>query len=121
MINMDYMMWLPPTPRRYESIWVIINRLTKSAHLFALKNDIFSRELCLAFHSRDFSPSWGSIIYFILSKSSCYCTFVDFFKRLDTQLNLSIAFHPLINGRSEHIIQTIGDKIGVCMLDFKES
>ena len=32
MINMDFITGLPCTQRKYDSIWVIVDRLTKSAH-----------------------------------------------------------------------------------------
>lgn len=31
-INMDFITGLRRTPRRYDSIWVIVDRFTKSAH-----------------------------------------------------------------------------------------
>nr|XP_016455770.1 PREDICTED: uncharacterized protein LOC107779799 [Nicotiana tabacum] len=37
MINMDFITGLPRTPRRYDSIWVIIDRLTKSAHFLPVR------------------------------------------------------------------------------------
>nr|XP_009792468.1 PREDICTED: uncharacterized protein LOC104239522 [Nicotiana sylvestris] len=37
MINMDFIIGLPRTPWRYDSIWVIIDRLTKSAHFLPVR------------------------------------------------------------------------------------
>ena len=34
---MDFVVGLPQTPRKYESIWVIVDRLTKSSHFFPVK------------------------------------------------------------------------------------
>jgi hypothetical protein len=31
-ISMDFIVGLPNTPQRHDSIWVIVNRLTKTAH-----------------------------------------------------------------------------------------
>nr|GEZ35522.1 putative reverse transcriptase domain-containing protein [Tanacetum cinerariifolium] len=36
-ITMDFVSELPRTPNRYDSIWVIVNRLTKSAHFLPMK------------------------------------------------------------------------------------
>ena len=36
-ISMDFIMGLPRTPARYDSILVVVDRLTKSAHLFPIK------------------------------------------------------------------------------------
>nr|GEW19637.1 reverse transcriptase domain-containing protein [Tanacetum cinerariifolium] len=37
-ITMDYVSGLPRTPSGYDSIWVIVDRLTKSAHFLPMKN-----------------------------------------------------------------------------------
>nr|GEZ19398.1 hypothetical protein [Tanacetum cinerariifolium] len=39
-------------------------------------------------------------------------------KALGTKLNMSIAYHPEINGQSEHTIQTLEDMLRVCVMDF---
>ena len=36
-ISMDFIVGLPPTSRGYDSIWVIVDRLTKSAHFLPMK------------------------------------------------------------------------------------
>ncbi|GKD44322.1 reverse transcriptase domain-containing protein [Tanacetum coccineum] len=36
-ITMDFVMGLPRTPSGYDSIWVIVDRLTKSAHFLPMK------------------------------------------------------------------------------------
>lgn len=36
-ISMDYIVGLPPTSKGYNSIWVIVDRLTKSAHFLPVK------------------------------------------------------------------------------------
>ena len=37
MINMDFITGLPRTRRQYDSIWVIVDRVTKSACFLAVK------------------------------------------------------------------------------------
>ena len=39
-ICMDFVLGLPRTQKRYNSIWVIIDRLTKSAHFLPLKRTL---------------------------------------------------------------------------------
>ena len=36
-INMDFMTMLPRTRRQHDSIWVIVDRITKSSRFFAVK------------------------------------------------------------------------------------
>nr|XP_009794485.1 PREDICTED: uncharacterized protein LOC104241256 [Nicotiana sylvestris] len=38
MINMDFMVGLPRTQRKFDSIWVIVDRLNKSAHFLPVKS-----------------------------------------------------------------------------------
>jgi hypothetical protein len=36
---MDFIVGLPRTPKGHDSIWVIVDRLTKVAHFIAMRND----------------------------------------------------------------------------------
>ena len=36
-INMDFVVGLPKSKRHFDSIWVIVDRMTKSAHLLPVK------------------------------------------------------------------------------------
>ena len=42
---MDFIVGLPRTPKGYDSIWVIVDRLTKVAHLIAMRNDYGAKKL----------------------------------------------------------------------------
>ena len=37
-INMDFVVGLPRAQKQYDSIWVIVDRLTKSAHFIPVKS-----------------------------------------------------------------------------------
>ena len=36
-VNMDFVMGLPRTRYQHDSVWVIIDRITKSAHFFPIR------------------------------------------------------------------------------------
>jgi hypothetical protein len=38
-INMDFIVGLPLTARKFDSIWVIVDRLTKSAHFIPVNTN----------------------------------------------------------------------------------
>ena len=38
-ITMDFVTGLPRTQRQHDAIWVIVDRLTKSAHFLPVSND----------------------------------------------------------------------------------
>ena len=37
-INMDFLLGLPQTQKKYDSLWVVVDRLTKSAHFIPVKS-----------------------------------------------------------------------------------
>ena len=43
----------------------------------------------------------------------------SFQKGLGTNVKLSIAFHPQMDGQAEHTIQTLEDMLRACIVDFK--
>ena len=43
---MDFMTHLPRTSRKHDAVWVIVDRLTKSAHFLALRMTFTLEELC---------------------------------------------------------------------------
>ena len=45
----------------------------------------------------------------------------SFQKGLGTKVKLSIAFHPQMDGKSEHTIQTLENMLRACIIDFKRN
>ncbi|GJV98007.1 putative reverse transcriptase domain-containing protein [Tanacetum coccineum] len=92
-ITMDFIVGLPRTPSGYDSIWVIVDRLTKSAHFPTIKYDNQDNK----FASRFWRSLQGA---------------------LGTQLDMSTAYHPQTDGQSERTIQTLEDMLRACVIDF---
>nr|GFD54291.1 putative reverse transcriptase domain-containing protein [Tanacetum cinerariifolium] len=38
-ISMDFVIRLPRTQRRHDTIWVVVDRLTKAAHVLPIRKD----------------------------------------------------------------------------------
>jgi hypothetical protein len=38
-VSMDFIVGLPPTHKNFDSIWVVVDRLTKSTHFIPVKID----------------------------------------------------------------------------------
>ncbi|WVZ80549.1 hypothetical protein U9M48_028017 [Paspalum notatum var. saurae] len=45
-VHMDFIVGLPRTQKGYDSIWVIIDRLTKSAHFLPVKTHLHNGHIC---------------------------------------------------------------------------
>ena len=118
-IAMDFVTGLPRSRRGNDAIWVIVDRLTKSAHFRPIRTtdsvDKLSRkyiEEIVRLHGvpvsivSDHDPRFVS------------CNWAGLQSALGTKLTLSIAFHPQTDGQSERTIQTLEDMLRACILDF---
>nr|GEY47345.1 reverse transcriptase domain-containing protein [Tanacetum cinerariifolium] len=138
-VNMDFVTGLPRTPSGYDSIWVIVDRLTKSAH-FLPKKKTDSIEKLAELYLKEIVCKHGvhvSVIYdrdkivckhgvhvsFIFDRDSLFTSrfWVSLQKALGTQLDLSIAYHPETDGQSERTIQMLEDMLRACVIDFGSS
>ena len=45
-VTMDFVTRLPQTPRRHDTMWVIVDRLTKSVHFLAVWMTFIQEEFC---------------------------------------------------------------------------
>ncbi|GJZ43719.1 putative reverse transcriptase domain-containing protein [Tanacetum coccineum] len=88
-ITMDFVSGLPRTPSGCDTIWVIVDRLTKSAHLLPMKKPDTMEKFTQLYLKE---------------------------KALGTNLDMSIAYHPQTDGQSERTIQTLEDMLRACAL-----
>ncbi|GKC18042.1 putative reverse transcriptase domain-containing protein [Tanacetum coccineum] len=89
-ITMDFFTKLPRTPSGNDTIWVIIDPLTKSAHFLPMReNDPMDKLARLAYQ-----------------------------KALGTRLDMSTAYHSQTDGQRERTIQTLEDMLRACVIDF---
>nr|GFA29638.1 hypothetical protein [Tanacetum cinerariifolium] len=91
-ITMDFVTKLPRTSSGYDTIWVIVDLLTKSAHFLPMRED----------------DSMDKLIKLYLKE-----------KALGTRLDMSTAYHPQTDGQSERTIQTLEDMLSACVIDFR--
>jgi hypothetical protein len=119
---MDFIVGLPRTQSDYDSIWVIMDRLTKVAHFILVKTTYsgpqlaelyMSRTVCLHRVPKKIVPDRGTQF---TSK---------FWERLhetlDTQLRFSSAYHPQIDGQTEGVNQILEDMLRACALQYGRS
>ncbi|GJU71051.1 reverse transcriptase domain-containing protein [Tanacetum coccineum] len=118
-ITMDFITKLPRSKSGHDTIWVIVDRLTKSAHFLAIREDYCSEKLAKIYVD-EIVARHGVPVSIILDKdgrftSRCWQTMQ---KALGTRLDMSMAYHPQTDGQSECTIQTLEDMLRACVIDF---
>jgi len=119
---MDFIVGLPPTHKNFDSIWVIVDRLTKSAHFILLRTNYrlheyaelyFSHIVCLHGMPRtimfDRGPQFTAHFWEHLHKM------------LGTNLVRSSAYHPQTSGQTKRVNQILEDMLRACVISSKGS
>jgi IS30 family transposase len=101
-IRMDFIVRLPRTQAEYDSIWVIVDRLTKLVHFIPVKTTYSGAKLAELYMSQivclhrlpnkivsDQGSQFTSMFWEKLHES------------MDTKLNFSLAYHPHTDGQTE--------------------
>ncbi|GKA08157.1 putative reverse transcriptase domain-containing protein [Tanacetum coccineum] len=118
-ITMDFVTGLPRTSSGYDSIWVIVDRLTKSAHFLPMKKTD-SMEKLTRQYLKEVVCRHGVPLSIISDRDSRFAS--GFWRSLQnalgTNLNMSTAYHPEMDGQSERTIQTLEDMLRACVIDF---
>ena len=117
---MDFVTCLPKSKSGNDTIWVVVDRLTKSAVFIPMKETWKMEQLAKAYikhvvrlhgvpkdivsdrDSRFLSNFWKSVQ-----------------KNFGTTLKMSTAFHPATDGQTERTIQTLEDMLRACVIDFQ--
>ncbi|GJR74468.1 putative reverse transcriptase domain-containing protein [Tanacetum coccineum] len=121
-ITMDFVSGLPRTPSGYDTIWVIVDRLTKSAHFLPIKKTD-SMEKLTQLYLKEIVCRHGVPISIILDRDSHFTSrfWKSLQKALGRNLDMSTAYHPQTDGQSERTIQTLEDMLRACVIDFGSS
>ncbi|KAD4180371.1 hypothetical protein E3N88_28962 [Mikania micrantha] len=107
-ISMDFITKLPRTPQGFDSIWVIVDRLTKSAHFLPIQED-YKMEKLSTLYINEIIARNGTPTSIISDRDSRFTSrfWQSLQKALGTRVNLSTAYHPQTDGQSERTIQTL--------------
>ncbi|KAH9657944.1 Endonuclease [Citrus sinensis] len=113
---------LPRTQSGHNSVWVVVDRLTKSAHFLPFKTTYSIDKLGNIFMA-EIVRLHGAPVSIVSDRDSrCTSKFWTSLQRaLGTKLNFSTTFHPQTDGQSDRTIQTLEDMLRACVLEFKGS
>ncbi|KAD4180427.1 hypothetical protein E3N88_29018 [Mikania micrantha] len=118
-IAMDFITKLPRTSSGHDSIWVIIDRLTKSVHFLPIR-ETYKMEKLARLYIDEIVVRHGVPLSIISDRDSRFTSrfWQSLQQSLRTSVNLSTAYHPQTDGQSERTIQTLEDMLRTCILDF---
>jgi hypothetical protein len=121
-IAIDFIVGLPRTQLGYDSIWVIVDRLTKAAHFIPVKTTYSGPQLAELYMSR--IVCLHGVTKKIVSDRGTQFT-SKFGERLhetwDTQLRFYSAYYPQTDGQTERVNQILEDMLRACVLKYGRS
>jgi transposase InsO family protein len=119
---MDFITGLPRTSKGYDSIWVIVDRLTKVAHFIPVKTTYKGSQLAELYMARIVCLH-GVPKKIILDRRSQFTSrfWKSFHENVDTKLNFSSAYHRQTNGQTERTNQVLEDMLRACALQHDSS
>ena len=103
-------------------MWVIVDRLTKSAHFLAMQMT-FTLEEFYKLYVREIIRLHGDPVSIVSNRDPRFTAhfWKSFQRAMGTRLMMSTTFHPQTDDPSERTIQTLKDKLRVCILNLKGS
>jgi hypothetical protein len=121
-ISMDFVCGLPRTSKNHDAIWVVVDRLTKSAHFIPIRMN-YSLDKLAELYVNEIVRLHGVPVSIVSDRDLRFTSrfWGSLQKALGTKLNFSTAFHPQTDGQSERTIQILEDMLRTCVLDFKGS
>ncbi|GJS84159.1 putative reverse transcriptase domain-containing protein [Tanacetum coccineum] len=118
-IVMYFITKLPRSSSGHDAIWVIVDRLTKSTHFLAIRED-YSMEKLARLYIDEIVARHGVPTSIISDRDGRFTSrfWQTMQKALGTRLDMSTAYHPQTDGQSERTIQTLEDMLRACVIDF---
>ncbi|GJT03705.1 reverse transcriptase domain-containing protein [Tanacetum coccineum] len=118
-ITMDLVTKLPRSSSGYDAIWVIVDRLTKSAHFLPIRED-YKTEKLARIYINEIVARHGVPVSIISDRDGRFASHLwqALQKALGTKLHISTAYHPKTSGQSERTIQMLEDMLRACIMDF---
>ncbi|GKA50413.1 putative reverse transcriptase domain-containing protein [Tanacetum coccineum] len=118
----DIVVYVSRTSSGYDTIWVIVDRLTKSAHFLPMRED-YKMDRLVRLYLNEIVARHGVPISIISDRDSQFTSrfWKSMQEALGTRLDMSTAYHPQTDGQSERTIQTLEDMLRACILDFRGS
>ncbi|GKD86286.1 putative reverse transcriptase domain-containing protein [Tanacetum coccineum] len=118
-ITMDFITKLPKSSQGYDTIWVIVDRLTKST-IFLPMRETDPLEKLAGMYLKGVVTRHGIPVSIICDRNPRFASrfWRSLQNALGTNLDMSTAYHPQTDRQSERTIQTLEDMLRACVIDF---
>nr|GFA85174.1 putative reverse transcriptase domain-containing protein [Tanacetum cinerariifolium] len=118
-ITMDFVTKLPKSSQGYNTIWVIVDRLTKSS-IFTPIRETDPIDKLARIYLKEVVTRYGIAVLIISDRDPRFTS--NFWRSLQnalgTRLDMSTAYHPKTDSQSERTIQTLEDMLRACAIKF---
>ena len=117
-ISMDFVSGLPTSPTGCDAIWVIVDRLTKSAHFLSMNME-FSLEKLARMYIKEIVRLHSVPSSIISDRDPRFASGLwrSLHDALGTKIWMSSAYHPQTDGQTERTIQSLEDLLRACVLE----
>ncbi|GKD76094.1 putative reverse transcriptase domain-containing protein, partial [Tanacetum coccineum] len=111
-IIMDFVTKLPRSSQGFDTIWVIVDRLTKSAHFLPIRENDPLDKLARLYLNRIVARH-GIPVSIICDRDGRFTSnfWRSFRKALGTDISMSTMYHPETDDQSKRTIQTLEDML----------
>jgi hypothetical protein len=120
-ISMEFIVGLPRTARGYDSIWVIVDQLTKIAHFLPVRVKYTMATYAELYIGRILSLH-GVPKTIVSDRGPQFVSkfWEELHKALDTKLLHSSGYHHQTSGQTERVNQILEDMLQACALEFPQ-
>jgi hypothetical protein len=118
-IGMDFVVGLPRTQKGHDSIWVIVDRLTKSAHFIPVRTN-YGGEKLAKLYIENIVKLHGVPSRIVSDRGTQFTSrfWKSLHRSMGTKLDFSSAYHPQTDGQTERVNQILEDMLRACVLTY---
>nr|GEW39770.1 putative reverse transcriptase domain-containing protein [Tanacetum cinerariifolium] len=119
-MTMDFVTKLQKMHSGNDTIWVVVDQLTKSEHFLPMK-ETDPMEKLARLYLKEVVTRHGIPVSIICVRDPRFTSnfWKAFQKAMGTRLDMSTAYHPETDGQSERTIQTLEDMLRACVKDYR--
>jgi hypothetical protein len=118
-LSMDFIVGLPNTSQHHDSIWVILDRLTKTTHFLPV-HTTHRAEKYAEIYIDQIVRFYGIPRTIVSDRGAPFvaCFWEQLQESLGTHVIRSPAYHPQTNGQTERVNQVLEDMMRACVLHY---